>query len=328
MSIGNWDNDGKWIPLLYAANLLDRSPENLGIDISVTVMNESTVKLRGYDVPYFIQNDGHFYFSVCNNALLRTGLQIRWLQTTSLYVQTNGYVPRDIVALKDVSVVLYTNEENSVVLSTGFMDFSLRNSDILSEITCTSNRISYKLTSDESVYFGALCTTYDCEAHETQITASRTVTTPPLKFNASESFIQHSSTTSAILSCIEPTSSTQSPLTKIPTVTQISKMETVTHKTEIPTVVKRTTEMPTVTRTTEIPMVTLTTEIPMVTRTTEMPTVTTSISDYTSSVSIHQTPDSLTDIFLINARRELEITTAGTLYEVCTQCHIIACTMT
>ena len=109
MSVGNWNRDGNWIPLHYFANS-EILPINSTIKIGRVNRRNFTVEIRGYTVPYTIQNATSLSFnlSVCG-GILRDGLQIRWLQST--VVQNNG--SRDLFLLGNVSVHLVCSEGSS-----------------------------------------------------------------------------------------------------------------------------------------------------------------------------------------------------------------------
>ncbi len=83
VSLGNWDRDGHWIPLVYYARLPTNDPY--------------MIRIRDYDVPYnTFTGVQSFKISVCGDDYLRDGLQIRWLQHVFLYP---GVVKRDVVTL-------------------------------------------------------------------------------------------------------------------------------------------------------------------------------------------------------------------------------------
>ena len=116
MSVGNWDNNGQWIPLMYFTNSLNRSAH----DIKVGEINGTKVKIRGYTVPFLVQNTTNplrVNLTVCGESVVRRGLQIRWLQTTSLYVATS-YEVKDAWTLNAVytsfpSCALKNSTDNS-----------------------------------------------------------------------------------------------------------------------------------------------------------------------------------------------------------------------
>ncbi len=107
VSLGNWDRDGTWIPLVYH----NRLPTN-----------DPTIRIRDYDVPYYnCSGVQSFRISVCGDDYLRDGLQIRWLQ----YVSFTHDRKRDVVTLDNVSISLIVNEISISLLEDGF-DGNLR----------------------------------------------------------------------------------------------------------------------------------------------------------------------------------------------------------
>ena len=116
VSVGNWDNNGQWIPLMYFTNSLNRSTH----DIKVGESDGAKVKIRGYTVPFLVQNTTdplRVNLTVCGESVVRRGLQIRWLQTTSLYVATS-YEVKDTWTLNAVytsfpSCALKNSTDNS-----------------------------------------------------------------------------------------------------------------------------------------------------------------------------------------------------------------------
>ena len=110
VSVGNRDRDGYWVPLHYFANT-----EKSGYDnppVGPVNSQEQTVNIRGYTVPYTIQNGSKtisMSVYVCGE-LLRDGVQIRWLQTVTSFITKSS---RDRVTLENVSIphILECNEE-------------------------------------------------------------------------------------------------------------------------------------------------------------------------------------------------------------------------
>ncbi len=129
ISVGGWENNGQWIPLMYVANTIERIQDRHNINIGA--INGSTVKIRGYDVPYHLRSEPEeifFNLTVCGAAVLRNGIRIRWLQTGVLYLSEESYL-RNVVTLNNVF-------QNSILLNS--TDFTLRNSEVptLSTIDC------------------------------------------------------------------------------------------------------------------------------------------------------------------------------------------------
>ncbi len=107
MSLGNWDNDGEWVPLMY-----HRTNKNKICD---------SEEIRGYAVPCYTES-GLYSVSVCGDRFLRDGFQVRWLQQTNFFTNngTYGNVLRDIVTLDNVSVTVYANQTTTIILNEGF----------------------------------------------------------------------------------------------------------------------------------------------------------------------------------------------------------------
>ena len=108
VSLGNWNRDGTWIPLVYHTTL---------------PTNDPTIRIRDYDVPYYTCSGVQsFRISVCGDDYLRDGLQIRWLQQVFLYTG----IKRDVVTLDNVSISLIVNETSISLLEDGFDEGYLR----------------------------------------------------------------------------------------------------------------------------------------------------------------------------------------------------------
>ncbi len=107
MSLGNWDNDGDWVPLAYHTPILRND-------------NGNCQKIRGYDVPYYTES-GLFSVSVCGERFLRDGFQIRWLQQVVFTNNSGMHVLRDLITLDNVSVTVYANQTAAkTILNEGF----------------------------------------------------------------------------------------------------------------------------------------------------------------------------------------------------------------
>ncbi len=107
MSLGNWDNNGDWVPLAYHTPILKNDESNCQ-------------KIRGYDVPYYIE-PGLFSVSVCGERFLRDGFQIRWLQQVNFFNNRGKYVLRDLITLDNVSVTVYASQTAAkTILNEGF----------------------------------------------------------------------------------------------------------------------------------------------------------------------------------------------------------------
>ncbi len=193
ISVGNLDNDGQWIPLLYVTqDLIERSKAIQDINIVPMDFNISSyISIRGYNVPILQQtgnSTSYINISVCGDDILRNGVQFRWLQTTSLFVQPTQYEVRDAWTMRDVYttnpvcpfndiisrlvlynkslVYIFINEfRRQISWSNGF-----RNSDFSTICSLRTRQL----------VFGSSCTTAGCSFNERQITASRIAKTVPL----------------------------------------------------------------------------------------------------------------------------------------------------
>ncbi len=80
ISVGNLDNDGQWIPLLYVTqDLIKRSNQIQDINIVPVDFNISSyISIRGYNVPILQQTGNsplYINISVCGDDILRNGVQ-------------------------------------------------------------------------------------------------------------------------------------------------------------------------------------------------------------------------------------------------------------
>ena len=112
MSVGNWDGYGDWIPLHYYTL---KSEDSNSIYFGERSSTVRTVKIRGYTVPYIIQDvDMHLSarLTVCGEKMLRDGVQIRWLQTTRIFDIVPYNKPKDSLALDNISVSVINCKEH------------------------------------------------------------------------------------------------------------------------------------------------------------------------------------------------------------------------
>lgn len=92
-------NDGDWIPLTFFASYSKREVPF----IELSPFNDFT--LRGYRVPYIIQNETitNYSIHICrnnNNNIFNDKLEFRWLQTS---YQTDNSI-QDIIILENIVV--------------------------------------------------------------------------------------------------------------------------------------------------------------------------------------------------------------------------------
>ena len=66
-------------------------------------LDDGSVMLRGYQVPYVIQSDNNskYNLTICNNNIFNSEFQFRWLHTS--YQRDNNAV-RDVVILDNVTI--------------------------------------------------------------------------------------------------------------------------------------------------------------------------------------------------------------------------------
>ena len=116
VAVGNWNYDGRWIPLAFYAPNFNRS--NFSINMGDDVLNDTLniVTIRGYEVP--VNTSGTFSVSlnVCDRDLFtRDDVQFRWLQTA--YFNNDDNV-KDVWTLDNVKITLHlsVNDTNGTVL--------------------------------------------------------------------------------------------------------------------------------------------------------------------------------------------------------------------
>ena len=114
VSMGNWDRDSHWIPLHFFSAGNNNDPYRIPFGpINIT---DSTVVIRGYDVPYTFRNSNQplsVNWSVCGEMFVRDGLQFRWLQTAAVDQQQ---ITRDCVTMDDLSISLAHKDQTKVSL--------------------------------------------------------------------------------------------------------------------------------------------------------------------------------------------------------------------
>ena len=110
------DNAGEWIPLHYFAPASSRA--NPDHDIYIEVINSTATNLRGYHTSYAVSRLHAASVSLCEQYV-RDSVQFRWLQTasfTSRQPPSDSTNLRDLWTLEGVTVILHTDETNSVSL--------------------------------------------------------------------------------------------------------------------------------------------------------------------------------------------------------------------
>ena len=178
MSVGNWSNNSHWIPLHYFAN--NEVTELTGtINFGPINSTENTVNIRGYTVPYILQNINESLqvnLRVCGESLLRDGLQIRWLQTINT-ISTRATLG-DVLTLKNVEITHKMGGNHSCINS--FAAFAhkweaFRNCGVVTSPACG-------VMPSDCLLFGANCTTVNCNCDDsnTFVVLSRIATTLPL----------------------------------------------------------------------------------------------------------------------------------------------------
>lgn len=104
---------GEWIPLTFFAgksNLAISGSEQSSISLTDNILyyNITNISgsfiLRGYTVPFVIEEEGHHSVFLCRNeSVLQYPLQFRWLQTSS---QDDQGV-QDIVILDNITITVH-----------------------------------------------------------------------------------------------------------------------------------------------------------------------------------------------------------------------------
>lgn len=113
LAVGNWGNDGYWIPLIYFHQSYSRREE---IRIGEFTNTPSTLRIRGYDVrTKLVQSVENVTLELCDPAYFRYGdIQFRWLET-SRHPNTN-VPPVDVWMLDDVTIELNAVNTNRTLL--------------------------------------------------------------------------------------------------------------------------------------------------------------------------------------------------------------------
>ncbi|XP_064400246.1 adhesion G-protein coupled receptor G6-like [Halichondria panicea] len=180
VSVGNWENDGQWIPLKFFASSLMRPPAHRKLNIDIDPQNidispfaQKSINIRGYTVPIVMQNNTnplYVNFSVCGNNIVRSGVQFRWLQTASVFVTSvYGNDIRDVWTMNSVSTSNPICVSKNTVQGRVYWSSDFRNSEFSDVCSMGTNEL----------VFGATCVTNDCFMRQ-EITASRIATTVPL----------------------------------------------------------------------------------------------------------------------------------------------------
>ncbi len=107
VSIGNWDKNGKWIPLVY------HSTNSNGI---VSHM------IRGHIVPVHMKS-GIFNVTVCGQSI-KNGFQIRWLQDIRIFNASDAM--SKIATLDAIRANLYINQTKISLLPENDCFYNLR----------------------------------------------------------------------------------------------------------------------------------------------------------------------------------------------------------
>ena len=102
-SVGNWNNDGFWLPLAYYHTALSRR-EEIRVGEFMEVNAQSFVHIRGYDVPANqVERSINVTLELCDpNIFRREDVQFRWLGTSRHPVSNTP--PVDVWALDHVSI--------------------------------------------------------------------------------------------------------------------------------------------------------------------------------------------------------------------------------
>ena len=129
VAIGNWNNDGQWIPLRYYAPVSDSQRSSVAHDIHVGDLDSGNINfISGYSVPYTVQdiiNSVENSLWICNQDLVRRdNVQFRWLQTTTFgYPASTPITEKDTWTFDDVSIIFHFNETHNQTLLEDDFDY-------------------------------------------------------------------------------------------------------------------------------------------------------------------------------------------------------------
>ena len=131
VAMGNWNNDGQWIPLMYYAPVVDDDSKRSTVsqDIRLGDLDSGYINfIRGYSVPYTVQDVSNLVEKslwICDQDLVRRdNVHFRWLQTTTFsYPANNPINEKDTWTLDDVSIILHFNETHNHVLLEDDFDY-------------------------------------------------------------------------------------------------------------------------------------------------------------------------------------------------------------
>ena len=107
------DGPGEWIPLMYLTGLSNITQPSY---FSFERITEDTLSLRGYSVPYIVQDQNHYNVSVCGEDIFQYPLQFRWLQSS----HQEGSSISDVVLLDNVTVSVRNSTHHAVLLEDCF----------------------------------------------------------------------------------------------------------------------------------------------------------------------------------------------------------------
>ena len=110
---------GEWIPLMYFAKSSDINQSFIKLPFEQTINRDSAsgdFTLRGYSVPYVIQNGNYYNVSLCGNSIFQHPLQFRWLHTSYQEKRFTG----DVVMLDNVTINVWNCTHSVVLLEDNF----------------------------------------------------------------------------------------------------------------------------------------------------------------------------------------------------------------
>ena len=121
LALGNWDNDGYWIPLVYfIEGSVSLSMVQPRISMGNFNSNGTFLGLRGFDVPVWrVTGAINLSLEICDDAYLNhDSIKFRWLETSKH--PTSKRPPVDVWLLDDVEINFESNGFSSILLRDNF----------------------------------------------------------------------------------------------------------------------------------------------------------------------------------------------------------------
>lgn len=129
LSLGDWDSDGYWVPLVYYHRSFSRRPAIRIGEFSPSQQDPPgvSVRIRGYDVPAEIVRSSIIEtLEICDSDYLRDGrIQFRWLET-SYRLAKSPPVAQDVWTLDNVNITWMSGEYHQTLLWDDFKSQELK----------------------------------------------------------------------------------------------------------------------------------------------------------------------------------------------------------